>query len=98
MNKERLLTVLLAPRITEKVSKLSSGTGAQYCFKVRLDADKREIAEAIKQLLKVEVASVRVCKVKGETKKFGRTEGKRQDWKKAYVTLKEGQVINFGVS
>ena len=96
MNKEKVFTVLLAPRTTEKTTNLVKDR--QYVFKVHQSANKPEIAQAVKALFNVEVLTVRVCNVKGEKRKFGRFEGKRKDWKKAYVTLKEGQVIDLGVA
>ena len=67
----------------------------QVAFKVLTDATKVEIREAVQNLFKVEVESVQVINVKGKTKRRGRLIGKRSDWKKAYVTLKAGQDIDF---
>lgn len=91
MNPERIYKILLSPRVTEKATRLKSY--GQYVFKVCKNTNKLEIAKAIKELFKVEVESVRVCNVKGKTRTFGRVRGKRQDWKKAYITLKEGYEI-----
>ena len=88
MNKEKIFKILLSPRVTEKATRLKSY--GQYVFKVCNCANKVEIASAIKTLFNVEIKSVRVCNVKGKTRTFGRIQGKRQDWKKAYITLKEG--------
>lgn len=96
MNKERIFTILLAPRVTEKTTSLAKNR--QYVFKVHQSANKMEIAQAVKALFNVEVLMVRVCNVKGKKRRFGRFEGQRKDWKKAYVTLKEGQVIDLGVA
>ena len=91
MNPERIYKILLSPRVTEKATRLKSY--GQYVFKVCKNTNKLEIAKAIKELFKVEVESVRVCNVKGKARTFGRVRGKRQDWKKAYITLKEGYEI-----
>jgi large subunit ribosomal protein L23 len=91
MNTERIYKILLSPRVTEKATRLKSY--GQYVFKVCKNTNKLEIAKAIKELFKVEVESVRVCNVKGKARTFGRVRGKRQDWKKAYITLKEGYEI-----
>lgn len=91
MNSEKIFKILLAPRITEKATRLKEY--GQYVFKVCSCATKTEIAEAIKTLFNVEIKSVRVCNVKGKTRSFGRIQGKRKDWKKAYITLKEGFAI-----
>jgi large subunit ribosomal protein L23 len=62
---------------------------------VRTDATKPEVKAAVELLFKVEVDAVSVVNVKGKGKRAGRTMGRRQDWKKAYVSLKPGQEINF---
>ncbi len=94
ISQERLLQVILAPQITEKATRLGD-KDQQIAFKVRTDATKPEIKAAVELLFKVEVDGVSVINVKGKTKRFGRAIGRRQDWKKAYVSLKPGQEINF---
>ena len=94
MSKERILQVLLAPHISEK-SSLVADTSGQHVFKVLADAKKSEIKQAVEELFEVKVAQVRVMNVKGKTKRFGQRMGKRSDWRKAYVTLAEGQDIDF---
>jgi large subunit ribosomal protein L23 len=94
MNQERLLQVILAPQITEKATQVAD-KHQQIAFKVRRDADKSEIKAAVELVFKVEVQGVTVANVKGKAKRAGRTMGRRQDWKKAYVSLKPGQEINF---
>ena len=64
-------------------------------FKVALDANKVEIANAVEQLFEVKVDSVRTVVVKGKSKRRGNKMGRRSDWKKAYVTLQEGQELDF---
>jgi large subunit ribosomal protein L23 len=91
--KERLMTTLLAPCITEKTS--MGAMNGQYAFKVLNAATKPVIKEAVEFLFDVKVENVQVSNVKGKTKRFGRLEGKRKGWKKAYVTLAEGQKIEF---
>jgi large subunit ribosomal protein L23 len=91
MNNENIYKVLLSPKITEKTTRLKAER--QYVFKVMACANKPEVKDAIKSLFKVEVESVRVCNVCGKTRRFGNIEGRRKDWKKAYVTLKEGYAI-----
>lgn len=94
ISQERLLQVILAPQITEKATRLGD-KDQQIAFKVRTDATKPEIKAAVELLFKVEVNAVSVINVKGKTKRFGRAMGQRKDWKKAYVSLKPGQEINF---
>jgi large subunit ribosomal protein L23 len=94
MNQERLLQVILAPQITEKATYIAD-KNQQIAFKVRTDASKPEIKAAVELVFKVEVQGVTVVNVKGKTKRAGRTVGHRKDWKKAYVSLKPGQEINF---
>ena len=94
LSQERLLQVVLAPQITEKATRIAD-KHQQVAFKVRTDATKPEIKAAIEMLFKVEVQAVSVVNVGGKSKRAGRTMGKRKDWKKAYVSLKPGQEINF---
>ena len=67
----------------------------QVIFRVASDASKPEIKAAVELLFKVEVDSVQVSNVKGKVKRFGRSMGRRRNWKKAYICLKPGQEINF---
>ena len=97
MNQERILQVLLAPHISEKSTLVADANG-QHVFKVLPTATKIEIKQAVEQLFEVKVAQVRVVNVKGKTKRFGQREGKRSDWRKAYVTLAEGQDIDFAAN
>ncbi|MDD3677585.1 MAG: 50S ribosomal protein L23 [Thauera propionica] len=94
MSQERLLQVLLAPQISEKATFVAD-KNEQVVFKVAADATKPEVKAAVEALFKVEVKSVQVLNVKGKTKRFGKTMGRRKDWKKAFVCLKPGQEINF---
>ena len=98
-NPERLMTVLLAPVISEKATFIAD-KHEQAVFRVAPDATKPEIKAAVELMFstkdkKVEVVSVRVANVKGKEKRFGRFMGRRRNWKKAYVSLKPGQEINF---
>ncbi|MDZ7735481.1 MAG: 50S ribosomal protein L23 [Gammaproteobacteria bacterium] len=92
--RERLLDVLLEPRITEKATRIGERNN-QFIFKVARDASKPEIKEAVEQLFEVQVSAVQVLNMKGKRKRFGITEGRRDNWKKAYVTLKPGFDIDF---
>lgn len=94
MNQERLLKVILAPHVSEK-STISAEMSDTLVFKVATDANKAEIKSAVESLFEVEVTGVRTVNVKGKTKRHGMRMGKRKDWKKAYVTLKEGHDIDF---
>ena len=94
MNQERLMQVLLAPQISEKATFIAD-KNEQVVFKVASDATKPEIKAAVELLFKVQVESVQVANVKGKEKRFGRFIGRRKSWKKAYVSLKPGQEINF---
>ena len=98
-NAERLMTVLLAPVISEKATFIAD-KHEQAVFRVVADATKPEIKAAVELMFstkdkKVEVVAVRVANVKGKEKRFGRFMGRRRSWKKAYVSLKPGQEINF---
>ena len=91
---ERLMNVLLAPQISEKATYVAD-KNEQVIFRVTSDATKPEIKAAVELMFKVSVESVQVSNVKGKNKRFGRTMGRRKDWKKAYVCLAPGQEINF---
>lgn len=94
MNRERLMTVLLEPHVSEKAT-LASGQGNQVVFKVRRDASKAEIGKAVELMFEVKVEAVQIAVVKGKIKRFGGDTGRRSDWKKAYVRLAAGQTIDF---
>jgi large subunit ribosomal protein L23 len=94
MNFERLHQIIVAPVISEKATRVAEKRN-QAVFKVARDAQKPEIKEAVEKLFSVKVTNVATLNVKGKTKRFGQTIGKRSDWKKAYVTLAEGQEIDF---
>lgn len=93
-SQDRLLQVVLAPQITEKAT-LVADKHQQIVFKVRTDATKPEVKAAVELVFKVEVDAVNLINVKGKQKRAGRIMGRRKDWKKAYVSLKPGQEINF---
>ncbi len=94
MNQERLMKVLVAPLISEKSARLADSSN-QVGFKVLTDASKPEIRAAVEKLFNVTVTGVQVANMKGKVKRFGQMTGRRSDWKKAYVTLAEGQDIDF---
>jgi len=94
MNQEKLMNLLLAPRVTEK-STMVGEKYQQYVFKVLKTATKPQIRQAVELMFKVEVESVQVANVKGKRKVFKQAVGKRSDWKKAYVKLKPGFEINY---
>ena len=93
-HQERLMMVLQGPMFTEK-SATSAEKHNQVVFKVRTDATKAEIRQAVELLFEVEVDNVTVVNVKGKTKRFGATRGQRSNWKKAYVKLAEGSQLDF---
>lgn len=85
--------IIIGPMITEK-SALQQDENI-YAFRVGEHANKVEIKDAIEALFGVEVQGVRTAVVRGKVKRFGRFFGKRRNWKKAYVTLAEGDAINL---
>ncbi len=91
---ERLYTVLKAPIVSEK-STMIADKHEQVAFRVIQDATKQEVKAAVELLFKVEVEKVSILNQKGKQKKFGRFEGRRDNVRKAYVSLKPGQEINF---
>jgi Ribosomal protein L23 len=94
MNAERLMQIILAPIVTEKATFVAD-KNQQVAFRVAPDATKPEIKAAVELLFKVQVESVQVLNRKGKVKRFGRFVGKRRNERKAYVSLKEGQEIDF---
>ena len=94
MNDERLMKVLLSPHVSEKSARVGDSAN-QVVFRVLRDARKLEIKRAVEKLFNVEVDTVQVASVKGKRKGFMRSQGKRSDWKKAYVRLKPGHDIDF---
>ena len=94
LHDERLMTILVGPHVSEKASIIAEKNN-QICFKVRRDSTKKEIAQAVEMMFEVKVDNVQVTNVRGKSKRFGQTMGKRADWKKAYVTLAEGHDIDF---
>ena len=94
MNPERLQQIILSPVISEK-STSAADLSNQVVFEVLSDATKNEIREAVEKQLSVAVEGVQVMNVRGKVKRFGKTPGKRRNWKKAYVRLAEGQDIDF---
>ncbi len=94
MNQERLMGLLLAPHVSEKSTRTAE-SNKQFVFKVVADATKPEIKGAVELMFSVQVSAVHVCNVKGKVKRAGRMQGRRSNWKKAYVTLKPGHDIDF---
>ena len=90
-HQERLMTVIRGPHLSEKSHMAAENN--QVVLKVRVDASKKEIRQAVELLFEVEVDDVTVINVKGKTKRFGQTRGRRNNWKKAYVRLAEGSNI-----
>ena len=90
----RLARVLIGPIVSEKATRVSEKNN-QVLFKVLRDATKLEIKAAVELMLKVEVEAVRTINQKGKTKRFGKSIGRRDHVKKAYVSLKAGQELNF---
>ena len=95
MNDERLMSILVAPLVSEKSTRIADASN-QIAFRVRTDARKPEIKRAVEKMFNVEVESVSVLNVKGKRKgSHVRNRGRRSDWRKAYVRLKPGHDIDF---
>lgn len=94
MNEQRLMQLLLAPHISEKSTRIADAY-RQVAFKVMASARKPEIRRAVERMFNVEVERVHIVNMKGKRKSFARRPGRRPDWKKAYVTLKPGNDIDF---
>ncbi len=96
MNQERLFQILVEPKMSEKSARVAE-LHRQYMFKVLNDATKPEIKAAVEQLFKVEVESVTTSIVRARTRSFRNQMGAQNSWKKAFVKLREGFEIDFGV-
>ena len=96
-NAAQLMTVVLAPVVSEK-STMVADKNRQYVFRVADHATKPQIKAAVELMFKTQVQSVTVSNVKGKKRRFGRVEGRRRNWKKAYVRLAAGQEINFAAT
>ena len=93
MSTERNYNVLVGPLVTEKATMLSEH--GQIAFRVRLDATKAEIRRAVENLFDVKVTAVNTLRVKGKTKLFRGRRGRRAGYKKAIITLAEGQNVDY---
>lgn len=93
-SQEKLISVLLAPHITEKTSLAMQNTNT-YSFRVRRDSTKPDIKAAVELMFNVKVAGVQVVNETGKSRRFGKLMGRTQDVKKAYVRLAPGQTIDY---
>ena len=93
MNEAKLYNIIRAPRVSEKTARLQEVSN-QYVFEVATDATKADIKVAVEKLFEVKVEAVNVVNVKGKNKSFKFRQGRRGDWRKAYVKLAEGQSID----
>ena len=91
----RLMQVLVAPIVSEKATMIAEKSNS-VTFKVLQDATKYEIKAAVELMFKVNVKAVAVLNIKGKTKRFGKSVGRRDNLRKAYVTLQAGQELNLG--
>jgi large subunit ribosomal protein L23 len=94
MNKERLMTVLIQTHISEKAANVTESAN-QYVFRVREDASKAEVKQAVELMFEVKVEGVNLLNRPGKTRRFKGLPGKRTGFKKAYVRLQTGQSIDF---
>ncbi len=88
-----LYNTVIAPIITEKATKISEKN--QYVFKVKIDSNKKEIKQAIEKLFKVKIKKIKTIKIKGKSKIFKGTKGKRSDYKKAIICLNKGENLDY---
>ncbi len=93
-HQERLMQVILGPHVSEKSTALADKHN-QIVFKVRLNATKKEVRQAIESLFEVKVERVSIVRVAGKAKRFGTMMGRRSAWKKAYVRLAPGNELDF---
>ena len=93
MNQEKIFKTLLAPIVSEKITKLTSSNN-QYAFKVSNDSNKKDIKNAVEFLFNVNVVKVRTYNLKGSSRIFKGRKGKTKNWKKAIIRLNSGQMID----
>ena len=93
MNEAKLYDVIRAPRVSEKTARLQEVSN-QYVFEVAKTATKADVKAAVEKIFDVKVEAVNVVNVKGKSRAFRNRAGRRGDWRKAYVTLAEGQSID----
>ena len=86
--------IVCRPLITERASLLQEGSN-KYLFEIRGDANKIEIRRAVERMFDVDVVKVNTLSVRGKVKRLGRFQGRRSNWRKAIVTLAEGQTIDY---
>ncbi len=94
MNESQARELLIAPVITEKGTVLQEKNN-QYLFRVAPRANKIQVREAVEKIFKVQVTGVRTVTVHGKMRRLGRAQGRKPSWKKAIVTLKEGETIEL---
>ena len=87
--------IIISPIRTEKTESILESGLNKYYFRVAINANKIEIKKATEELFKVKVIKCDTMKVKGKRKNWGRSSGKRADWKKAVLTLKKGDKITL---
>lgn len=91
---QRLMSVIVGPHVSEKTTAAADANN-QVVFKVRPDATKKEIKQAVELLFEVKVGNVTVANMQGKIKRHGQTKGRLASWKKAYVRLAPGSNIDF---
>jgi large subunit ribosomal protein L23 len=94
VKKEQLMNVLIAPLVTEKTATAMQNNN-QYTFRVKKNATKTDIKAAVELMFEVKVKGVQVVNEPGKSRRFGKITGRTQDWKKAYVSLVQGQSIDY---
>lgn len=94
MNESEARQLIISPVITEKGTALQEESN-QYLFRVARQANKIQIRQAIRKIFNVDVTGVRTITVHGKMRKVGRARGRKPSWKKAIVTLKEGDTIDL---
>jgi large subunit ribosomal protein L23 len=94
VKREQLMNVLIAPHVTEKTATAMQNNN-QYTFRVQKSATKTDIKAAVELMFEVKVKGVQVVNEPGKARRFGKMVGRTQDWKKAYVSLVQGQSIDY---
>lgn len=95
MKKERHFDIISRPLLTEKSTAANNAEKQVYLFEVAISSKKKDVKDAVENIFDVKVDSVNTVVVRGKVKRVGKVMGKRNNWKKAYVTLKKGYAINL---
>lgn len=94
INEKKILNIIYTPHISEKITMLTKKNNT-IALKVNKKSNKIEIKQAVQKIFSIKVKHVNTLKIKGKKKKQGKKTHKQKDWKKAYISIKKGQNVDF---